>query len=164
MDQPLVSVIVPMYNSSKTIARCLDGLLAQSYTNFEVLVIDDGSVDDTATICRNYSKKDDRVRYFHQSNMGPSCARNEGIRLANGSSVAFVDADDCISELFIESLVFAAITSNADISCCGYSLTRNQRPYKVVNVSEDAVVIDAISALKSILLGAQGGYLCNKLF
>lgn len=101
----LVSVIVPVYNSGKYISRCLDSILSQVYTNIEVVLIDDGSTDNSFEICREYEKNDSRVRVIHQENSGASVARNTGLKNISGEYVMFCDSDDMVSDLWVKHLV-----------------------------------------------------------
>ena len=105
-DRPLVSVIVTFYNQAEFVASALDGVLAQSYRPFEVIVVDDGSTDDTLRACTAYG---DRITVVHQENAGPSGARNSGIRRARGSLVAFLDGDDIWVPEKLEAQVEAAL-------------------------------------------------------
>lgn len=100
---PAVSIIVPVYNTEKFLRRCIDSILAQTYTDFELLLIDDGSKDSSGTICDEYAEKDTRVRVFHKANGGVSSARNVGLDNARGEWVTFVDSDDYIEENFLKS-------------------------------------------------------------
>lgn len=105
MESPKISVIVPVYNAESTIRRCVDSILAQTFTDFECLLIDDGSKDKSGEICDEYAGKDSRVRVFHKENGGVSSARNVGLNNMRGDWVTFVDSDDYIQEDFIYYLV-----------------------------------------------------------
>ena len=96
-----ISVIVPVYNVSKYIQKCVESILNQSYTNFELILIDDGSTDDSFDICQVFATKDTRVKAMRQSNAGPSKARNVGIRQAEGEYITFVDSDDFVSDSYL---------------------------------------------------------------
>ncbi len=104
MKNPAVSVIVPVYNVEPYLARCLDSILAQTFTDFELLLIDDGSPDRCGEICDEYPGKDNRVRVFHQPNAGVSCARNKGLDVAKGHYVVFVDSDDYVLPSYLHAL------------------------------------------------------------
>ena len=101
----LISVIIPAYNCDRTISKCLDSLLSQTYPNFEIIVIDDGSKDKTNDVVSNYSKKDGRVRLIYQNNSGVSEARNHGIECAIGEFITFVDSDDYVSDKYLEEMI-----------------------------------------------------------
>ena len=118
MNWPLISVIVPVYNSERFIRRCIYSILMQTYINFELIIINDGSTDNSLRICREYQKKDNRIKIYNQKNMGLSCARNAGIKMAEGTYISFVDSDDYIHPKFLEYLYIALISSNSDISMC----------------------------------------------
>lgn len=112
----MISVIVPVYKAEKYLHRCVDSILAQSYTDFELLLIDDGSPDNSGAICDEYAVKDSRVRVFHKENGGVSSARNLGLNNAQGEWITFVDSDD-----WIESDYFASFmgSCDADMIVCG---------------------------------------------
>lgn len=101
MSSPIISVIVPVYNAEKFLHRCIDSILVQSFTDFELLLINDGSKDSSGRICDEYATKDSRVRVFHKENGGVSSARNLGLDNAKGEWIAFVDADDYIDKDFL---------------------------------------------------------------
>ena len=92
----MISIIVPVYNAEKWLERCLDSIVAQTYTDWELLLIDDGSTDDSATICDEYAAKDERIRVFHKENGGVVQARRIGVEQSHGEFIYFVDSDDAI--------------------------------------------------------------------
>lgn len=100
----LISVIVPVYNAEKTLRRCVDSILSQEFHDFELLLIDDGSKDESPAICDEYAKKDKRVRVFHKKNGGVSSARNLGLDYANGDWITFIDADDDVSNGYLSDI------------------------------------------------------------
>lgn len=114
----LISVIIPVYNVAPYLRRCLDSVLIQSYHNLEIIIIDDGSTDESPIICDEYKQKDDRVIVVHQNNSGLSVARNVGLDICSGEWVAFLDSDDWINPEMYKTLLNNAINSNADISMC----------------------------------------------
>ncbi len=120
-EATLVSIIVPVFNLEHEISKCLFSILFQKYQNYEVIVIDDGSTDNSLSICKNFSKKDSRIKVFHQNNLGLSAARNTGIKKTSGDLIAFIDGDDNVDPTFISRLVEALKKSRADIAVCGYS-------------------------------------------
>lgn len=107
MYNPKISVIVPVYNVEKYLSRCIDSILAQTFTDFELLLIDDGSNDNSGNICDDYVKKDNRIRVFHKENGGVSSARNLGLNKANGEWVCFIDSDDTVSNKYIQHMAEA---------------------------------------------------------
>lgn len=102
---PLISVIVPVYNTEKYLHRCIDSILSQSHKNFELLLIDDGSSDESGNICDKYAKKDLRVHVFHKENGGVSSARNVGLNNAKGEWIIFVDADDSLDMHLLNTII-----------------------------------------------------------
>lgn len=93
---PLLSVIVPVYKVEKFVGRCLNSIIAQTFTNWECIIVDDGSPDNCGKICDEYAQRDNRIKVIHQQNGGLSIARNEGIKLAKGKYLTFIDSDDAI--------------------------------------------------------------------
>lgn len=121
MSTPFLSIIVPVYNVEPYLACCLDSILAQTFADFEVLLIDDGSTDASATICDDYAKKDSRIRCFHKENGGHMSARQAGFRQAAGEYVTFVDSDDWIAPSMYQSMCAAAKKHDTDVICCNYT-------------------------------------------
>lgn len=115
----LISIIVPAYNVAPWLSRCLDSILAQTYNNLEVIVIDDGSTDETPQIIDEYAKNDSRIVAVHQKNAGLVAVRNRGIELASGDWIGFVDGDDAIDLDMYARLLSNALRHHADISHCG---------------------------------------------
>lgn len=119
-----ISVIVPVYNAELYLHRCIDSILKQTYQEFEVILIDDGSKDDSGAICDEYANKDARVHVIHKENGGVSAARNTGIQEARGSYISFVDSDDYLLEDMFEKLIFCAEQCRSDIVLCEYNILR----------------------------------------
>lgn len=115
-----VSVIVAAYNVGSYLARCIDSLLKQTYDDIEIIIVDDGSTDKTAEICRRYAESDKRIRIIRQENRGLSSARNVGIKKATGESLVFIDGDDYVDERMIE--VLHAHMEGVDVAICGYTI------------------------------------------
>ena len=115
----MISVIVPVYNVSPFLGKCLDSLLAQSFKDLEILIIDDGSTDDSGDICDKYAEEDKRITVFHTDNKGLSAARNLGLDKSKGDYIAFVDSDDWIEPEIFDVLLRNAEETGADIvECC----------------------------------------------
>lgn len=114
-----ISIVVPVYNVEKYLGKCLDSLLKQTFSDFEILLIDDGSTDRSLKICEKYAEKDSRIRVIHQKNQGLSAARNTGIENASGKYIGFIDSDDYIDEDMYEYLYEQITNQKADIAVCG---------------------------------------------
>ena len=123
MSNPKISVIIPVYNAESTLRRCVDSVLAQTFTDFECLLINDGSKDKSGEICDEYAAKDSRIRVFHMENGGPSAARNFGLNQAIGQYVIFQDADDYLLDngSYLKLITYA-IQNNLDILRFDYSI------------------------------------------
>lgn len=118
--EPKVSVIVPIYNAEKYMKKCIDSILSQTLENIEIILVNDGSVDNSANIADEYSRVDRRVRVIHQNNSGPSVARNTGISVARGKYIGFVDSDDYIEKTMYEELFKSADKNNIQVAMCSY--------------------------------------------
>lgn len=103
--QPLISIVVPVYNVKQFLTKCLNSIISQTYSNLEIIVVDDGSTDGSATICDDYAKKDKRISVIHKENGGLASARNAGIDVAKGTYIGFVDSDDYIEPYMYEKLL-----------------------------------------------------------
>lgn len=115
MNEPLISIIVPVYNAQKCIAQCIESILNQSYQNFELLLMNDGSVDESGEICDEYASKDKRIKVIHKENSGVSDTRNLAISLAKGEYLQFVDADDWLTNNATKTLVDGIINHDCDL-------------------------------------------------
>lgn len=102
MKQPAISIIVPVYNAEKYLRRCIDSIISQSLTNFELILVDDGSSDHSPQICDEYASRDNRIKLIHKKNAGVSAARNDGLDIAQGEFITFVDSDDWVDEGYLE--------------------------------------------------------------
>lgn len=118
--KPLISVIVSIYKVEKYLRKCVDSILAQTYTNLEIILVDDGSPDSCGKICDEYAEEDKRVRVIHQANAGSSGARNSGLDIANGEYIGFVDSDDYVAKTMYETLISAIHLYDADLAICRY--------------------------------------------
>ncbi len=117
-DKKMISVIVPVYNVEKYIRECLDSILSQTISSFELILVDDGSTDNSGQICDEYAQKDDRIRVFHKENGGLSSARNKGLDEVRGDYICFVDSDDRIRRDYLEKLYAAVSLGRADLAFC----------------------------------------------
>lgn len=147
----LISVIVPVYNVELYLAECINSILKQSFSNFELLLIDDGSTDHSSLICQEYVLKDSRIKYYKKSNGGLSDARNYGIKKSIGKYITFIDSDDYIDENYLKILFDSLISNNADISIANY-----RRIDELGNISYDLLpgkkmILSPIEAMEYIL-------------
>lgn len=121
--QTTVSIIVPVYNASATLRSLVDSVISQCYKHWELILVDDGSKDDSLSICQAFAAQDKRLRVIHQENAGVSAARNAGLKAAQGEWVTFVDSDDIVLDCFLRSLVDAVSADNQiDLAYCGYAI------------------------------------------
>lgn len=135
----LISVVVPVYNAKASLRKCLDSLENQTYGEFEALLIDDGSTDESPEICREYSARDSRFRLITQKNAGPAAARNTGMVQAKGKYVTFVDSDDYVEPDMLEKLLARAEGSGAEITVFGYFLEKEGTSKRVAPAYEPGV-------------------------
>lgn len=124
--RPLVSVIVPVYNVALYLDECVESLLRQTYQHLEIIMIDDGSTDESGAMCDHYAASDQRVRTLHQVNAGLASARNAGLDRASGEYVTFVDSDDWVTEVYIEHLLQLATKFDAEITSCAYFRSQSE--------------------------------------
>lgn len=159
MNNELISVIIPVYNSERYLSRAIKSVLNQTYKNYEIILIDDGSTDSSIRICDKFSKEDSRIRVIHQKNKGVSAARNTGIKIANGNYIAFLDADDEITTEALELMHNEMLNNEVDLVITNYTKILNNGK-KILNNYNDRGkyknIIDFIS------VNYQWGP-CNKL-
>lgn len=118
---PKISIIVPIYNVEKYLPKCIESILNQSFEDFELILINDGSKDNCSKICKEYAKKDSRIIIINKENTGVSDSRNKGIEIAKGEYIGFVDSDDYINPYMYEELINSCINNNSDISIIGFT-------------------------------------------
>ena len=157
-----ISVIIPIYNCQKYLPECLQSLSNQSISDFETILVDDGSSDSSLEICETYSLNKDKVKVIHTDNNGVSIARNIGLKNAKGELVVFIDADDVLEYNYLEILSQTIENNDVDLVCCGY---------KIFPSDTDSVIEDKILCMNASEFGTEvlnnieiGGYLWNKIF
>ena len=128
-----ISVIVPVYNTEKYLSRCIDSILAQSFADFQLILADNGSTDNSVRICREYRQKDGRVSVISASGRAGG-ARNAGLDIARGEYISFVDSDDCVSPFYLENLLSLCEKNGKKLSVCGYALNDGLTPPAQVGV------------------------------
>lgn len=137
MNSKLISIIVPIYNAEKYIKRCIESILNQTYTNLEIILVNDGSQDKSLEICNSFAIKDTRIKVIDKKNEGVSKARNEGIDVASGEYIIFVDSDDWMENTMCEEMIQSAIINNSDIVVCGYNnYLENDDKYENINLKD----------------------------
>ena len=119
-----ISVIVPVYKAESFLNRCIDSILRQSFTNYELILVDDGSPDRSGLLCDEYAVRDNRIRVIHQQNSGAAAARNAGLDTAKGRWIAFVDSDDWVHPDYLRMLYETALQHHADVVACRYETVR----------------------------------------
>lgn len=162
MEKPLISIIIPVYNGGQYLRPCLDSVLNQTCQEWELLLIDDGSTDDSGAVCDEYAA-DSRVTVVHKQNGGQAAARNDGMAMAHGQFISFVDCDDWLEPDMYATMMATLDREDADIVISGY--TEEYKDYsKEVNTDGMEVTYEAQEALKMVLQGRIGSYLWSMLF
>lgn len=142
----LISLIVPIYKVEKYLIRCIDSAINQTYTNLEIILVDDGSPDKCGDICDKYALSDFRVKVIHKDNGGLSDARNEGIKLSKGKYISFLDSDDWIDENYVEKLYQLLKSSDSDISILNYFKTSDNH-IQIDIIKEEIQILTNIQAI-----------------
>ena len=163
MNDNKVTVIMPIYNVAPYLSKCIESVLSQSYENFELFLVDDGSKDESPKIIDKYATQDNRISPVHQVNSGVDAARNVGLEKGTGKYVAFIDSDDWYEKEYLEKLVSTAEVSNAQMVVCNFEPVGVDNPPKVKDIGE--CTVDKISAMRHLLgYNSFNGYVWNKLF
>lgn len=149
----LISVIVPIYKVESYLRRCLDSIVNQTYTNLEIILVDDGSPDKCPAICDEYAKKDERIIVIHKKNGGLSDARNAAIDISKGEYLAFIDSDDWVSSDYIEILLRNAIQEKADISITSFKEVTEDSPVQSSNNFSKIEIFNNQELLNQLCLG-----------
>lgn len=161
----MISIIVPVYNVENYLDRCVRSICEQSYTDLEIILVDDGSTDSSGEICDKWTEKDCRIKAVHKSNGGLSSARNEGIRLAKGKYIGFVDSDDWIEPDFCLELMKIIDTYHCDMAGCGLRRCKEApEPIKQKNTFSCTEYSDGEAVMKGLLSVKIKSYVCNKLY
>ena len=150
--QSLISIVVPVYNVEKYLRECVDSILAQTYPEFELLLIDDGATDSSGRICDEYAERDSRIRVFHKENGGLSDARNYGMDRIKGEYITFIDSDDLVGKDYLEILLRMAKEHKADISALGTIVFEDGGELPACTICDDVIVETADEAILDMLL------------
>ena len=155
-----VSIIVPVYNVERFLPKCLDSILNQTFQNFELLLIDDGSSDNSGSICDEYAKKDSRIKVFHQENKGVSFARNLGLDYAQGKYILFVDSDDWVASEYLQDFIrIVDSKKETDIILSGFVNVYKDREIKKTFLEQRILCFDALTELLIFRYGYPWGKL-----
>ncbi len=160
--EKLISIIVAIYNIEEYLPRCVDSILAQTYKNLEIILVDDGSADSSVNICDAYAEKDARIKVIHKKNGGLSDARNAGMDLASGEYIGFVDGDDWIDPDMYRAMYEACETNNAQLSVCRYKqITKNG----IIDASTgNSVLLSKTEALEAYICGDERYLIYNSVW
>jgi len=166
MEQPKISVIIPIYNVDSYIAKCLESVINQSYKNLEIIIINDGSTDKTKDICEHYANTDNRIVLVNQNNQGISMARNKGLDMAAGEYIGFVDGDDWIDRDMYELLYKNLCKYDSDISMCKFVFINENGDllYQRYDLQERSVIYLENQEKMSNFIESEKNYLWNKLY
>lgn len=166
MCLPLISAIVPVYNAQAYLEACVNSLLEQTYQNIEIVLINDGSVDDSGALCDQLAEQDRRVRVIHQKNQGVSATRNNGIHCAKGEYLVFVDSDDTVDAQYVQTLYQEMTEHDADLVICGYRMCYSK--YSKEIHADKGLCISSIAQNEQIITQTYVGKLlnspCNKIY
>lgn len=161
---PVVSILIPVYNSGEYLKQCLNSVVNQTYQHLQVVVVDDGSKDNSLEIALSFAKEYSFVEVFHQENSGVATARNKLISLAEGDYILFVDSDDWIEADMIEKMLYSLDASQADIVVCGYIKDFGSYSSLCPVATNEFIISGAENVIKSLLFHKElNGSLCNKI-
>ncbi len=164
MNQDLISIVVPIYNTEKYLKRCIESILNQTYQNLEVILVNDGSLDKSGQICNEYAKRDKRIKVIHKENTGSAESRNIGIKYATGKLIGFVDSDDYIDKNMYEMLYKDLKKHDAEIAICNIQMVNEKFSKLKENKEEPIRILDKKEALYSLIEDDIKSYSCNKLY
>lgn len=161
---PLISVIIPVYNVEKWLTRCVNSVCSQSYKNLEIFLVDDGSTDGGGQICEALSEKDSRIIVVHRNNGGLSEARNTGLEYSHGEYISFIDSDDWVEQNFIQNLIDAMNDYDADVCGCGFRISVEGEKYPVVQDTYYAINYSRKTAMECLVRNKIKQVVWNKLY
>ena len=161
---PILSVIIPVYNTGKYLKKCLDSVINQTLDNIEIIVINDGSTDDSLQIINEYIEKYNNIKLIHKKNEGASIARNIGICKAKGKYITFLDSDDYIDLDMYKDMIFKLEKESADVIQCGIDFIDQYSEQTIRYLQNDILNLDNNDALKLFINLKITGYTCNKIY
>lgn len=160
---PILSVIVPIYNTESFIRRCIDSILTQTFNDFELILVDDGSTDNSGKICDEYTTKDQRIHVIHQANSGPNCARENGIKSSRGKYIIFLDADDIFidDKTIEENIIYLIENPDIDIVSFPQYYEKSDKSIHAYKKQLDSILLNVMSDKKQIYINWQNGSLIS---
>lgn len=168
MTEDLISIIIPVYNKENELNHCVDSVLKQSHQKLQIILINDGSTDNSGQICDAYLEVDDHIEVYHQTNKGISYTRNKGLELVRGTYCMFVDGDDYVGEHYVHNLYQTLLSTGVDIAACQYIVTSDKtltQPVKFEDFEQEVVVLDSEKMLHNMLYHSFAEIsVCDKLF
>lgn len=162
-QKPLLSIVVPVYNTSALLPRCIESVLAQSYTTWELLLVNDGSTDNSLEICQHYAEQDERIRVFTQSNQGQSVARNLALEHAQGAYIAFLDSDDAFTPELCEGAI-STLLANEDCDIVVLNIRSTTQSNTTFDRWDNHSKVLGEEARRKLLDGAYRLISCNKIY
>ena len=147
----LISIIIPIYNVQKLLDRCIESVVCQTYSDLEIILVDDGSPDSCPHICDEWEKKDSRIKVIHKENGGLSDARNEGMNIATGEFIGFIDSDDWIAPEMYERLLNAIITDHSDIAVCNVKMVWEDNSQSRMLTQQSNCILNRSEAQSALL-------------
>ncbi len=164
-EQPLISVIVPVYNVEKYLPKCIQSILEQSYTNLEIILVDDGSSDNSLKICNEFACKDNRIKVFSKENGGQSTARNFGLSIASGKYIGFIDSDDYVDANMYQALYESLYRNDCDIATCArYNVFEDGTKQSLFDLDNEIVMTSKQAIAKMMVYDSLDGAAWDKLF
>ena len=161
----MISIIVPIYNAEKYLLECLTSIKKQSYDKFEAILVDDGSTDNSAKICKSFVKDDSRFIYTRKKNEGVSKARNYGINISKGEYITFVDSDDIIASDYLLDMV-EMISNKVSLVCSGVAFFKNSNdlPKHDETIHNETITFEPNNRYRALYFTSSSGYICSKLY
>lgn len=164
MENTLISVIIPVYNVQPYLERCVSSVCSQTYSNLQIVLVDDGSTDESGSLCDKLSEADSRIQVIHKDNGGLSDARNAGLEMAKGEYISFVDSDDWLEPEFFELLLCAILRFSADIAGCEYRRCSVMEPFDHSSEEGRFIAYDRITAMEGLIVNQIQQVVWNKLY
>jgi len=161
MEENMLSIIIPVYNADKYLNKCINSVINQTYKNLEIILVDDGSTDNSGKICDEWTKKDERIRCYHKNNEGTSETRKCGILKSHGDFIGFVDADDYVDKNMYKILIDGCVKYKINIGCCN-KVRKYKEKYCFENFISENKKITMEEALQLLLISDPS--MCNKIF